>query len=390
MPAEGGRGWGARLIRPRGGYSRGRRVALGIGAALTLIGVLIAVLAPGPPVKVPRAPSTALDASILRYVRELPEDGARPLLRPVGVAVGEGRVYVADSDDGVVRVFSALGAEAGEVGRGVLDVPAYVAYDASTGALLVSDRTRRELLRFAGAGASAEQVRPSTEPTAAWQPLGVDADGGGRIAVTDASSRHRVFVLEADETVALEIGGPPSGDSTASASVSLDFPNSVLFAGDQLWVGDSNNRRVLAFDARGNLDRVVGIEGIARGMAYLPGRGEHPPYVAFADVLGSQVILLDLNGDEAGRFGEPGASAGQLAYPNDVAYDDASGLLYVADTGNARVQVWEVVPAEEGEGDTGGGLSGVAPISAMRLAGLSIAAVGLLLLGAAAWPRSED
>ena len=391
MPAARGRGWWARLIHPSGGYSRARQVALGSGIALTVAGALVAAFAPGPPPLVPSAPGVTGNALALRYIRALPEEGAAPLRRPVGVAVGSGRVYVADSGDAVVRVFSASGSEMGEIGRDALDVPVYVAYESSTGAILVTDRGRGALLRFPTAGTEPEEIRPSTETTVAWEPLGVDVDEGGRIAVTDSSSRHRLLVLEPDGAVALEIGGSPSVDTTGSVKVALDFPNSVLFAGGQLWVADSNNKRVLVFTAEGEFEQLLRIDGIARGLAYIPGDRGFAPHVAVADVLGSQIVLLDMEGAEAGRFGGPGAAAGQLAYPNDIAYDETSGLLYVADTGNARVQVWEVLSADEGEGGIGGVVSDTASaISAMRLAGLILAAVGLVVTGAAVWPRPEQ
>ncbi|MHB1342538.1 MAG: hypothetical protein ACYCX5_12385, partial [Coriobacteriia bacterium] len=42
--------------------------------------------------------------------------------------------------------------------------------------------------------------------------------------------------------------------------------------------------------------------------------------------------------DVLGRFGQPGRSAGRLAFPNDVAVTADGSRLYVADTGNHRVQ----------------------------------------------------
>ena len=390
MPDARGRGWWSRLVHPAGGYSRARKATIAGGLGLTVAGILIAAFAPEPAALVPEVPAAQGGALSLRYVRVLPEEGAAPLPRPIGVAVGDGRVYVTDSDDTVVRVFSATGTDAGEIGRDLLDVPVYVAYDPSAGGILVSDRGAHALLRFSTPEAGPEEVRPSTEPTAPWEPLGVDVDENGRVAVTDSSSHHRLFVLEPDGTTALEIGGTPNVGSAGSVKVALDYPNSVLFAGGELWVADSNNRRVLVFTTEGELEQVVRIDGVARGLAYIPGEKGADAYVAVTDVLGSQIVLLDMAGAEAGRFGGPGAGEGQLAYPNDVAYDETSGLLYVADTGNARVQVWEVLPGEEAGGAGGGLAEEVSQLSAMRLAGLLLAVVGIVITGATVWPRPEE
>ena len=389
MPDARGRGWWSRLVHPAGGYSRARKATIAGGLGLTVAGILIAAFAPEPAALVPEVPAAQGGALSLRYVRVLPEEGAAPLPRPIGVAVGDGRVYVTDSDDAVVRVFSAVGADAGEIGRDLLDVPAYVAYDPSAGGILVSDRGAHALLRFSTPSTEPEEVRASTEPTTPWEPLGVDVDERGRIAVTDSASRHRLLVLEADGSTALEIGGAPTVGTPGSVKVALDYPNSVLFAGEELWVADSNNRRVLVFTPEGELEQVVRIDGVARGLAYIPGEKGADAYVAVTDVLGSQIVLLDMAGAEAGRFGGPGIGEGELAYPNDVAYDETSGLLYVADTGNARVQVWEVLPGEEAGGAGGGLAEEVSQLSAMRLAGLLLALLGLVVTGATVWPRRD-
>ena len=390
MPHTRERGWWSRLTHPAGGYSRTRRITLWLGIALILAGGLLAVLAPEAMVPVPEVPSDAGGALALRYVRSIPEQGATPLLRPVGVAVGDGRVYVADSAAAAVRVFSATGSDMGDVGVGILEVPTYVAYDPTTDTVLVSDRAAGALLRLSEDDSATEEVRPSTEPTTAWEPLGVDVDEGGRIAVTDSSNRHRLLVLEPDGTVALEVGGTPSAETTGSVRVALDYPNSVLMAGERVWVADSNNRRVLVFSTDGELEQVVRIDGVARGLAYVPGTTDADSYAVVTDVLGSQIVLLDMQGAEVGRFGGPGTGEGRLAYPNDVAYDESTGLLYVADTGNALVQVWEVQPAGTGEGAAGGLPGAVQTTPAMMLGGLLLAALGLVIVGATVWPRLAE
>jgi sugar lactone lactonase YvrE len=234
-------------------------------------------------------------------------------------------------------------------------------------------------------------VRPSTEPTAPWEPLGIDADAEGRIAVTDASAGQRVLLLDATATPEMQIGGGVSIDAPGSIAVTLDYPNGVAIRGDELWVSDSNNRRVLVFDSRGALERLIRIDGIARGLAFLDSEEPSSAMLAVVDPLGSEILVLRQDGTVAARFGGPGSAAGRLAYPNDVAFDAGSQRLYVADTGNARVQVWEVVPAEDADtGLLGGG--DVPPISAMRLAGLLLLGVGLALAGVGLWqlrPRAR-
>lgn len=361
---------------------RPRLIAVIVGMLLAIAGGVVALLAPGPPVWVPMAPGASPDAPRLKYLFALPDTGDTPLRRPVGVAVGSGRVYVTDSDAGVVRSFSVAGPDAGDIGAGILKTPAYVAKDGADGSLLVTDRGANAVLRFDTRGDLIGELRPSGESSGTWEPLGVAADGAGAVAVTDASARHRVLVMDEAGEVMLTLGGsgiPASGN----VGVALEYPNAVAFSEDRIWVGDSNNRRVLAFDREGRLELLARVSGVARGLASLD-TGDQS-YMAVVDTLTSEIVLLDAEGAEAARFGGPGTAPGKLAYPNDVAYEAATRRLYVADTVNARVQVWEAVPPGKSAHDRADG--GGAPLSAMRLAGLIMVGLGAFIAAAGLWPR---
>jgi DNA-binding beta-propeller fold protein YncE len=321
---------------------------------------------------------------VLEYVGALPEKGAEPFRRPVGVAVGRSRVYVADSEAGLVRVFSVWGPEATPIGEGVLRVPTYLAFDGASGTLIVSDRAAGRALRFSPRGEVSGELRPADEATGtAWAPLGLAADAG-RIAVTDASVLQRVLLMDATGTVTLEIG-TRDATSTGVVGVALDYPNSVDFVGDEIWVGDSNNRRVLVFDSQGGLQRLVRIDGVARGLAALEDPDSGRTLVAVVDALGSEIVLLDAaTGEEVARFGGPGSAPGRLAYPNDVAYDPTARRLYVADTGNARVQVWDVRPSES---RAPAPLEVVRRAAPARIAGALLAISGMVLVIISLWPQ---
>lgn len=372
-----------RLRRHLRGLDRPRKVALGLGIALVVTGVVLVLRAPEPPVSIPSAVAPTADMPLLEYVRSLPDAGDPPFSRPVGLAVGAGQLYVSDSGAAVVRVFTTRGIAAGEIGRGTLKVPAYLARDVAAGTVLVTDRELDTVFRFSDAGEPLGEIVPSVEESATWEPLGIAADGNGTIAVTDTSDRHRVLVMDRTGFVTRVLGGRVTAETSGTIGAALDFPNSVALFGNELWVSDSNNRRVLSFDATGALTRLVRVDGLARGLALLEGPEEGDRYVAVADTLTSQIVLLDADGGEVTRYGGPGSTAGRLAFPNDIAYDPTSGQLFVADTGNARVQVWAITwPAER----TRGLLPDLLPFSAMALAGMVLGALGLVLAIVALWP----
>jgi len=63
-------------------------------------------------------------------------------------------------------------------------------------------------------------------------------------------------------------------------------------------------------------------------------------YIYIANTGGSVVLKVSPEGQVVGRYGSPGSGDGELNQPTDVAVDNA-GNLYVVDTENARVQVWD-------------------------------------------------
>lgn len=366
-------------------HDKPRRLTLAFAAALIVAGAALALLAPQPPTLVPAAPDVPEDVPVLRYVRSLPDAGDPALTRPVGLAVGGGRLYVSDSQAGVVRVFSMAGLDVGEIGREVLGTPAYLASDESTGVLLVADRELGAVLRFSEDGERLDDLRPSTVPTAAWEPLGIAVDDRGTVAVTDTSGRHRMLVMDRDGKVRFSLGSAEASTTPGNVGVALDYANSIAFSSEEMWVSDSNNRRVLVFDRQGAFRRFVRLDGVARGLTFMTGDGPGDAYAVVADTLGSSILLLDGQGAEITRYGSPGTSAGQLAYPNDVAYDARTGQLFVADTGNARVQVWEVA-WPKGRTAAGALVEGVR-MSPAGLAGLGLVAAGALLAVVALWSR---
>jgi len=288
----------------------------------------------------------------LRFIFAFPDADAPRLERPVGVVANGDRVYVADSVAGVVRVYDDRGVERGVVGEGTLDVPVYLAVDAERGVLYVTDRAKRALYLFGlDDGALVGTLTPSAPEesavSTAWAPLALDVAESGALVVSDVLARHRVLLLEPDGRITQEIGGAQAVGEASGVAVALDFPNAVRLTTDEVWIADSNNKRALVFGRDADFRRVVPTGGLVRGFDFVPppkGSAE-TTVVAFVDTLGSGIFLMDASGASLGRFGGAGSAEGALAFPNDVSVDAERGRLYVADTGNRRVQVWEVAPA---------------------------------------------
>ncbi|MCX6897253.1 MAG: NHL repeat-containing protein [Verrucomicrobia bacterium] len=220
-------------------------------------------------------------------------------------------------------------------------------------------------------------------------PPGVDSFSGGPMALDLAhdrmflcdSANNRVLVYDISAgtlgPAPLAIIGQPDAQSVAMNATGeptpngcgLAFPNGIAYDAvrDGLWVSDFLNNRVLFFDTHvlKNLlpaDFVIGQSGFGLAEARCGPRGLAGPAglalsvdgnrLFVADSLNHRVLLFAVEklahlpaavavvGQEDFLGYEPGTSATALRAPSGVAVD-GNNQLYVADTGNNRVVVFD-------------------------------------------------
>jgi DNA-binding beta-propeller fold protein YncE len=177
--------------------------------------------------------------------------------------------------------------------------------------------------------------------------VGVDARSPRRLYVAD-NTNHRVQAFDA-ATLAFDrtwgAFGPGPGQ--------LEFPRALAAVADDpqggVYVTDTAGNRVEGFDPDGNLVATFGVAGRGPGYVTDPGGVAVDPggRVYVADTLDHRIELLEPDGSYAGQWGyvaaasgfaAPNIGAGQFSSPAAVAYDALTGHLWVADTGNHRVQ----------------------------------------------------
>jgi DNA-binding beta-propeller fold protein YncE len=306
-----------------------------LGLLALLLGLTIWYLLFRQPVTLPLIP----ESQVPGYVTSI-----YGVQSPTGVAVTPSgdRIYVTENGgDYGIKIFDAGGNVVGSMAfppeTGTDHVPVYVAIDPLTGEVYVSDRPTGTIHIFDRDGTWQRQYTP-TSPLTGWQPLGLTFDAAGNLYVTELRGPgQRVLTLDRTGTVVREIG----------LDADLDFPNGIAVdKAGLVWVTDSNNGRLLAFDQTGNLMARVGRGstagnlGLPRGLA-LDASGR----IFVVDSTGSGVFVYR-EPEEGGRvpayvgfFGGSGVGDGQFAFPIGAAVDDR-GRIYVADTANGRVQVW--------------------------------------------------
>jgi sugar lactone lactonase YvrE len=267
--------------------------------------------------------------------------------------------------------------------------PYGVAVDPTTHKVFVADSDNFRVLRFASLyaltnGAAAEAVLGQSDFTsngyATTQsgmnyPIGVFVDSSGRLWVGD-SNNNRVLRFDNASTIASGTNangvlGQPDFTSNSSATTQSGMyqPESVFVdSSGRLWVADSWNNRVLRFDNAAsksngaNADGVLGQTDFTSNGFATTQNGMGTPYGIYVDSSGrlwvadwgnNRVLRFDNAASKAnsanadGVLGQPDFTSGTqnttqngMYNPYGVAGDNSSGRLYVADSKNNRILVF--------------------------------------------------
>jgi DNA-binding beta-propeller fold protein YncE len=317
-----------------------RRVAVGAGAdplvyAADLWGIKISVY--------------RQDNTIARTIGGRPYPAAGGLNEVRDVAVSSAGVYVADTINQRAQRFDLDGSDPIDWGNkgvssGSFNWPQGIVVNPANGHVWVLDTRNNRLQEFNADGSGPVRTFGSGGATAGkfnWPMDGVfGPDGTFYVADT---FNNRIQALRADLTVRWTYGTLGTGVGN------LRRPYGVAFdpVGHRLLVADTNNNRIVALDPATGAR--LAILPIARGSA--AGQVSLPQGVAvaadgsiwIADTGNNRVEHFTASGAYAGdTIGgtAPGSGNGAFNLPTAVAFGPG-GLLYVADAYNDRVQVFQ-------------------------------------------------
>lgn len=275
---------------------------------------------------------------------------------PYGVAADSSgqQLFVSDMNNSRVLVYSTAAISNGDAAVNVLgqadftsnstgttattmNLPKGLAYDSSGSRLFVGDYTNNRILVYNLSsitdGEAAVRVlgqaalttgTAGTTSTTARQPLGLCYDSTNeRLFVAD-SGNNRLLIYDVDiiltgEAAVNELGQSSFTSKSASATarglssaqgVSLDVENHRLF------VADTGNNRVLIYDT---------------------------------SVTSNGAAAVNVLGQSSFTGSASGSTSTTLNAPTSLFYDSANELLYVADSGNNRVLVYDVSFPNDGD-----------------------------------------
>lgn len=252
------------------------------------------------------------------------------LQRPFAVAIGPGGdVVVADPD--ASGVFRFRGADAGTqiVCRGREWGSPMALTFAPDGALLVADAGTAEIVRVAPDGECRAIGAGELE-----RPTGVAADAQ-RIVVADPP-RHDVVIFSPAGVERMGRRGEGEGE--------FDFPTAAALAPDGTFlIVDALNFRVVRLSPTGAWAGTFGERGDEGGAFSRPKgiavAGDGRIYVS--DAQRDLVLVFREDGSFEYSIGGTGTSPGWFTHPAGLAV--AGGRLYVADSQNRRIQVFEIL-----------------------------------------------
>lgn len=299
-------------------------------ALFALAGCLRAVDLPSPvgapQIRWPPAP----DEARVGYVGAVELPG---MIRPLDVSCGGDRLAVADPERGEVWLVDTVARRLVHVPRGPSSPHAPVGVSVLPGGgLAVADGGR--VVRWAPGTERWRAVDgPFTRPTAA-----IPTPEGG-LLVVDAPEHRLVTVASADGAPATtQVGGRGApGDG-------FNFPVDAAPDGDGgYWVSDALNAAVQHVGPDGRPSFVAGGPGEG-GAGMIRPKGlavDRWGRLHVVDAGMQHVQVYTAEGELVGRYGAPGTGPGELSLPAGICIDDR--LVYVADSLNARVQVYSLL-----------------------------------------------
>ena len=291
----------------------------------------------------------------VRFVNEVtgPEDlGIRPsgfrrmmnalvgqedlgMVRPYAVAVRNDRMLIGDPGLHAIHLFDLKRRSyrlISTAGKKSLSAPVGVAL--GTERMFVADSALSQIFILDEQGELLQVIDELERPT------GLVFDAASKRLYAADTLGHRLVVFDRDGRQLFEFGTRGTGQGE------FNFPSHIFLAADRILVNDNMNFRIQAFDLEGRFISSFGTHGDGSGHFSQP-KGVAADtyghvYVAGATI--DRVQIFSQSGEFLMALGSKGKGPGQFIMPAGIAIDN--NRIYVADSLNSRVQIFEYVGGE--------------------------------------------
>jgi len=255
---------------------------------------------------------------------------------PMGIAVDpkSNEIWVADTGNNLIGVFTPDGAPLYTFGSADLHEPIRVAVD-SKGRVCVLDNDRNRIKAFTYRGDPlGDLTLPGLPEKPTFGTIAFDADGNLYVGENETC---QVLVYGPDLKPRQRFGscGPEEGQFQAITGIAVDK--------ERIVVVDAQVLAVQVFDKHGEFVRGWGHHDMGIQNFSLPASValDAKGHIVVIDTLRHEIKFFDYEGNFLERFGGLGRRIGQASYPSGIAADP-SGRLYVVEKFNARVQAYVV------------------------------------------------
>ena len=254
--------------------------------------------------------------SFAQYVSGLKPSG--PLVKPYGLALHDGKVFVCDTVEGIVQVFDLKKHRAtyfAPQGEGRMMMPFNLSIDAD-GTRYVADTLRNQVLVYGSDGTYLTAIGKKDE----LKPTDV-AVTTNRLYITDLSAHAVKVYSKADQKLLFSI---PATTNVTNGKLFSPVNLTVDQVNKRLLVSDMGNFSVQIYDLDGHYLNTIGQQGVGMGCFSRP-KGvavDHEGITYVVDAAVQVVQMFDQQGRLLMFFGQPGATTrGQLLLPASVKVD---------------------------------------------------------------------
>jgi DNA-binding beta-propeller fold protein YncE/TPR repeat protein len=262
-------------------------------------------------------------------------EGDMRLRSPTDVAVDyKGNIYAIDGDSRTVKIYRQNGTYAGKISGPLKPFSLAVAEDG----LFVTDSENYNITKYSFKGEKLFSFGTLGAGRVQFKEIrGIAADSFGKIYAVD-SEKKSVQVIATDKSAGSELPfsvAPPTSvrwvkdiRPVVARNICWDRVNNRLYAIDP-------DKKMVVVMREGQIEKQLQLKD--RNPVAVAVDPQGMPWVL--DREEQQLLKLDLDGKILLKVGESGSREGYFSKPNDL-FISKDGLVYVADTNNDRVQVF--------------------------------------------------